>query len=67
MKVTITLEEEDLLALNEILVDGDPDDALAFVKERIWAKVPARGDAPCDSTRLNPYLLKRGRGSSVRP
>ena len=59
-QVTITLDERDLMALQEVVIDDDPVTALAFVKEHICPKIPSRGTAPCDSTRLNPFLL-RGR------
>jgi hypothetical protein len=57
--ITITLDETDLMALQEVVLDEDADAALAFVKDRICAKIPAKGSSPCDSTRLNPYLFKR--------
>jgi len=58
-KVIITLEETDLLALQSVLVDNDKDAALDFLKNNICPKIPGRGSAACDSTRLNPYLFKR--------
>ena len=57
-KIVVTLEEEDLLELQAVLVDDDPAAALEFLKTRIAAKLPAKGTAPCDSSRLNPYLRK---------
>ena len=57
--ITITLDETDLMALQEVVLDEDPDAALAFVKENICPKIPEKGSSPCDSTRLNPYLFKR--------
>jgi hypothetical protein len=41
-------------------VDEDGAAALAFLKERLLPQIPAKGTAPCDSTRRNPYLLKKG-------
>ena len=64
-KVILTLDEADLLAFQEVMIDDDPDAALAFLKEHICPKIPAKGTAPCDSSRLNPYL--RGQSSSGRP
>jgi hypothetical protein len=58
-KVVITLERDDLLALQAILVDDDRDAALDFIKTNLCPKIPGKGSAPCDSTRLNPYLFKR--------
>ncbi len=57
-KIAITLSEEDLLELQNILLDDDADLALDFVKNRIGARLPAKGTSPCDSTRINPYLQK---------
>ena len=57
-KIVITLQESDLLALWVAVVDVDGAAALAFLKERLLPQIPAKGAAPCDSTRLNPYLLK---------
>ena len=62
-KVVITLEEDDLLELQKILLDDDTKAALKFLKTRIAFKIPSRGTAPCDSSRHNPYLMKPG-GSS---
>ncbi len=57
--ITITLDETDLMALQEVLLDEDPGAALAFVRENICPKIPSKGTSPCDSTRLNPYLFER--------
>ncbi len=57
-KVVITLEEKDLLELQEILLDDDKDAALSFLKTCIATKLPSKGSDPCDSTRINPYLQK---------
>ena len=55
--VVITLEEDDLMELWNAVIDEDGRAALAFLKERVLPHVPRAGSAPCDSTRLNPYLL----------
>ena len=60
-QVIITLDESDLLALWPALLDEDACAALAFLKERILPKIPPKGMARCDSSRLNPYL-RRGSG-----
>ncbi len=57
-KIAITLEEEDLLELQEILLDEDKEAALNFCKNCIAAKLPEKGDAHCDSTRNNPFLSR---------
>ncbi len=57
-KIAITLEEKDLIELQEILLDDDKDAALSFLKTCIATKLPSKGDAHCDSTRINPYLQK---------
>jgi hypothetical protein len=59
-KLVITLEEQDLLDLQEILLDDDKEGALNFVKNRIASKIPGKGTGHCDSTRCNPYLMKPG-------
>jgi len=62
-KVVIALEEADLLELQAILLDGDQAAALEFLKSRIAPRIPAKGSAACDSSRLNPYLWKlKGEG-----
>ena len=65
-KISITLGEEALLELQAVLVDEDPAAALEFVKRHIAPSVPRKGTAACDSSRLNPFILrekKGGRGS----
>ncbi|MHB9027998.1 MAG: hypothetical protein ACYC9O_04475 [Candidatus Latescibacterota bacterium] len=57
-KLVLTLEEEDLLDLQQILLDDDAADALHFLKTRIAPKIPAQGTSLCDSSRRNPFLLK---------
>jgi len=59
-KLAITLDDEDLLALQEILVDEDPDAALAFLRQHLQPKIPTKGSMPCDSSRHNPYLFGQG-------
>jgi hypothetical protein len=58
--VVIMLKEADLIALWGALIDEDGADALAFLKERVVPQIPRAGTAPCDSTRLNPYLRPHG-------
>ena len=55
-KVVITLEADELLELQRVLIDSDQKGALDFLKTRITPKIPTKGTAPCDSSRLNPYL-----------
>ncbi len=55
-KVVITLEADELLELQRVLIDADQKGALDFLKTRITPKIPIKGTAPCDSSRLNPYL-----------
>lgn len=57
-KLVITLEDEDLLELQEVLLDDDEKAALDFVKTRIAPKIPGKGTGHCDSSRCNPYLMK---------
>ena len=57
-KVVVTLEEESLLELQALLIDKDESAAFDFIKNRIVPQIPAKGTAPCDSSRGNPYLLK---------
>ena len=54
----ITLTQEDLLALQAVLLDEDEGGALQFLQERIAPRIPKKGTAACDSTRRNPYLLQ---------
>jgi len=62
-KIILTLEEEDILVLQEILLDNDNKAAMEFLKKCVAPKIPAKGTKDCDSSRCNPYLLK----SSVFP
>ena len=57
-KLALTLNDEELLDLQQILVDDDEAGALQFLKTRITPKIPTQGTAHCDSTRCNPYLLE---------
>jgi hypothetical protein len=63
--VVITLKEDDLMALRTALIDEDGADALAFLKERIMPQIPRAGTAPCDSTRLNPFLPREKDGDGM--
>ena len=56
-KIAITLDGDDLLELQAVLIDEDASAALEFLQTRIAPRLPNKGTAPCDSTRLNPYLL----------
>lgn len=57
-KLVVTLEDEDLLDLQEVLLDDDAKAALEFIKKRIAPQIPGKGTRNCDSSRCNPYLLK---------
>lgn len=57
-KLVITLEDEDMMELQEILLDEDEKAALDFLKTSIASKIPSRGSDHCDSTRNNPFLMK---------
>jgi hypothetical protein len=56
-KIVVTLEEDDLIDLQEVLLDEDEKAALDFLKTRIAPKIPTKGTHNCDSSRCNPYLL----------
>ena len=56
--ISIHLDERALLDLQEVLLDDDADAALRFVKEHVAPRLPKKGTAPCDSTRLNPFIRK---------
>jgi len=56
-KVVLTLNEEDLVELQAILLDGEERGALEFLQTRIAPRLPKKGTNPCNSSRLNPYLL----------
>jgi hypothetical protein len=57
-KLVITLDDQDLMELQEILLDEDEKGALEFVKSCIAAKLPSKGSDHCDSSRNNPFLIK---------
>jgi len=57
-RITITLEEQDLIDLHAVLLDEDGSAALEFVKQRIASRIPVQGTALCDSSRCNPYLFR---------
>ena len=57
-KTVITLNQEDLIELQAILVDKDEGASLRFLQTRIGPRIPSKGSAPCDSSRRNAYLLK---------
>lgn len=57
-KTVLTLEAEELLELQRVVIDSDQKAALDFIKTRMIPKIPAKGTALCDSSRLNPYLLR---------
>lgn len=57
-KVVVTLKDEALLALEQALLDEDETAALEFLREHVEPQIPTSGTAPCDSSRLNPFLRK---------
>jgi hypothetical protein len=57
-RITIMLEEEDLLELQRVLIDDDAAGALRFLRQCLAPRIPRQGTAPCDSSRLNPFLLR---------
>ena len=57
-KIVLTLEAEELVELQRVVIDADQKAALDFLKTRILPKVPTKGTAPCDSSRINPYLRR---------
>jgi|GEM_PF-3562082 len=57
-KAVVSLREEDLLELQAILLDEDQERALAFLQSRIAPQLPRSGTRGCDSTRINPYLVR---------
>ena len=59
--IVVTFSAGDLLELQAILIDRDKSAALTFLADRVAPKIPSKGSAPCDSTRLNPYLLRPDR------
>ena len=65
-KISIILDEQALIELHEVLLDESPAAALEFVKRHIAPRVPRKGTAPCDSSRLNPFILREKRGGRDR-
>jgi hypothetical protein len=57
-KLVVTLDEKDLVELQVILMDRDEAAALEFLETRMAPKIPRKGTALCDSTRIDPYLLR---------
>jgi len=57
-EVLIALDEHALLELQEVLLDADQAGALEFLRKHIAPRIPRKGTAPCDSSRLNPFLLR---------
>lgn len=51
-KTAIALEEEELLELEQIIVDGDKKEALAFLKKSVYDKVVSSQKVRCDHERL---------------
>ena len=56
--ISVHLDEQALLDLQQVLLDDDAEAALRFVKEHVAPKVPKKGTAACDSSRLNPFIRK---------
>ena len=56
--LVVILDEEEILELQAVLIDRDEAGAREFLQARIAPKIRRKGNAPCDSTRLNPFLLK---------
>jgi hypothetical protein len=65
-KVSILLDEKALLELQQVLLDNDPEAALRFLKNYVAPRVPSKGTAACDSSRLNPFLLGKNQHRSGR-
>jgi hypothetical protein len=57
-KIVISLDDADLIDLQQILLDEDEAGALAFLQRRVAQSIPLRGTRNCDSSRCNPYLLR---------
>ncbi len=57
--ISIVLEEASLLELQRVLLDDDAIGALEFLKKHVASRIPRKGTAPCDSSRLNPFLRAR--------
>jgi len=56
--VVVTLRGDGLIELHAVLMDDDPAAALQFVKNHIAPQIPRKGTAACDSSRLNPFILR---------
>lgn len=61
-KYVLTLNEQDILELHAVLIDEDKDAALAFLQSRVAPQLPRKGNAPCDSSRLDPFLMRPDSG-----
>jgi len=57
-KIVITLEAEELLELQRVVIDTDQNGALDFLQTRIVPKIPTKGTALCDYSRNNQYLRR---------
>ena len=57
-RITLMLDEAELLELQRVLIDDDAAGALRFLRQCLAPRIPRRGTAPCDSSRLNPFLLR---------
>ena len=53
--ITIIFTEKEMIELQEILMDDDEKASLEFIKNRIQPKIPKKGTALCDSSRINPF------------
>ena len=56
-KIVLTLNKEEFMELQEILIDEDAEASLKFLQKCIAPRIPVKGTAPCDSSRINPFLL----------
>ena len=56
-KFVLTFNEEEFMELQEILIDEDAEASLKFLQKYIAPRIPVKGTAPCDSSRINPFLL----------
>ncbi|MHB0936327.1 MAG: hypothetical protein ACYDCO_17800 [Armatimonadota bacterium] len=57
-RIAIMLDETELLELQRVLIDDDAAGALRFLRQCLAPRLPRKGTALCDSTRLNPFLLR---------
>jgi hypothetical protein len=51
-KTAVALEEEELLELEQIIVDRDEKEALAFLKRSVYDKVESSQKVRCDHEKL---------------